>query len=215
MNDTQLLEERLHRLARGPDDADWDDVLHRAEETHAPAATRPPRHRLGLVLAAACVAIAALAVGFSGLLGSSARQASRNQPTATRQTGGPLQFSPIELNFTRGATGITAIDVTVKAATLGGTAQLQVVRGEPDAPASQRQVVYQEQVPLTNLQSPASGPPGTVVLSTWSGTLSPSAWDGGCQNATYVVDVKVSPAAPTSEAQGESAESGSFVCNSS
>ena len=214
MNDTQPLEERLHRLANGPDDADWGDVLRRAGETHTPASPGLTRRRLGLVLAAACVAIAAPAVVFSGLLGSAHRRAS-NPASTTGHTGGPLQFSPITLNFTRGSAGITSIDVTVNAATLGGTAQLQVVRGEPDAPASERQVVFQEQVPLTNLQSPASGPPGTVVLSTWSGALSPDTWAGGCQNATYVVDVKVSPAAPTSEAQGESAESGSFVCSSS
>jgi hypothetical protein len=133
------------------------------------------------------------------------------------QSGEPLGFSPITLSFTRGGQGLTAIDVTVNAATLGGTAQLEVVRGviEGRPEASPSQVVYQEQVPMTNLSSPSSGPPGTVVLSTWSGTLSPRDWAGGCQKGPYEITVKVSPAHPTTGARGEYAESGSFSCSSS
>jgi hypothetical protein len=130
----------------------------------------------------------------------------------------PPHFLPIDLNFTRGDQGITSIGVTINASTLGGTALLQVVRGA-NADISQDnlaggQVVFKEQVPMTDLASPKSGPPGTQALSTWSGTLSPSDWDGGCQKAKYVITVKVSPANPTPEARGEWVESGWFVCGS-
>ena len=131
-------------------------------------------------------------------------------------TAEPPQFSPINLDFTRAGEGIKSIAVTINAPTLGGTALLQVVR-DPRADISYGnlaggQVVFQEQVPMTNIASPQSGPPGTQALSSWSGTLSTSAWDGGCARGKYVMTVKVSPASPTPEARGEWAESGWFVC---
>jgi hypothetical protein len=128
----------------------------------------------------------------------------------------PLQFSPINLDFTRAGEGIKSIAVTINAPTLGGTALLQVVRNARAdisyGNLAGGQVVLQEQVPMTNIASPKSGPPGTQALSTWSGTLATSAWDGGCERRKYVMTVKVSPANPTPEARGEWAESGWFVC---
>jgi hypothetical protein len=211
MSDTQMIEERLRSFGAAPDEPDWPDVLRRAGETPRPAAGRFSRRRLVLVLAA-CVAVAAPAVALSGVLSSG----------SSRPTSEPPQFSPINLDFTRGSQGVTSIDVTINAATLGGTALLQVVRSQfdqapgapPGEPATTGQVVFQEQVPMTNIASPTSGPPGTQALSTWSGTLSPSGWDGGCQKAPYWLTVKVSPAHPTIEAQGEWAQSGWFVCSS-
>jgi hypothetical protein len=128
----------------------------------------------------------------------------------------PLQFSPINLNFTRAGETITSIGVTINAATLGGTALLRVVRNARAdisyGNLAGGQVVFQEHVPMTNIASPKSGHSGTQALSTWSGTLSTSAWDGGCERGKYVITVKVSPANPTPEARGEWVESGWFVC---
>jgi hypothetical protein len=165
-----------------------------------------PSRRFVLAIAVIGLASAASVIGVLVFGGTSSHPIS----------AGPLQFSPLTLDFTRGSEGITSIGVTINAATLGGTALLQVVRGVPDSPQSvtSDQVAFQEQVPMTNIVSPPSGPPGTVILSTWSGTLSPSAWGGGCENTAYVIDVKVSPAVPTREAMGESVESGAFVCSS-
>jgi hypothetical protein len=130
----------------------------------------------------------------------------------------PPHFLPIDLNFTRGDQGITSIGVTINASTLGGTALIQVVRvvGADISETSRAggKVVFQEQVPMTDLASPKSGPPGTEPLSSWSGSLSPSDWDGGCQKAKYVITTKVSPANPTPEARGAWAESGMFICGS-
>lgn len=130
----------------------------------------------------------------------------------------PPHFLPIDLNFTRGDQGITSIGVTVNAATRGGTALVQVVRvvgaDISETSLAGGKVVFNEQVPMTNLASPKSGPPGTQPLSSWSGTLSPSDWEGGCQMAKYVITTKVSPANPTPEARGEWAESGMFICGS-
>ncbi|HJU35865.1 MAG TPA: hypothetical protein VJ716_00410 [Gaiellaceae bacterium] len=130
----------------------------------------------------------------------------------------PPHFLPIDLSFTRGDQGITSIGVTINASTLGGTALVRVVRvvgaDITETSLAGGKVVFQEHVPMTNLASPKSGPPGTQPLSTWSGTLSPSDWDGGCQSAKYVITVKVSPGNPTPEARGEWVESGMFICSS-
>lgn len=128
----------------------------------------------------------------------------------------PLQFSPFNLDFTRAGEKIRSVAVTINAATLGGTALLQVVRNARAdisyGNLAGGKVVFQERVPLTDIASPKSGPPGTEALSSWSGTLPTSAWDGGCARGKYVLTVKVSPANPTPEARGEWAESGWFAC---
>jgi hypothetical protein len=188
MSDTQMIEERLRSFLAAPDDADWQDVLRRAAETPARAAPLFTRRRMALALAA-CIAVAAPAVVFSGLFSSSHTPAQQSQGPITPR--GPLGFMPITLHFTHGAQGITSIDVTVNSSVRDANMRLQVLRGHPYGPDSGRQVVFQEQVPMTNIGSPAVGPPGTVALSTWSGTLSPSDWDGGCQKALYAVQAQV------------------------
>lgn len=128
----------------------------------------------------------------------------------------PPQFSAINLDFTRPGEGIKSIAVTINAPTLGGTALLQVVRdagaGLTLGDLAGGRLVFQKEVPMTDIASPESGPPGTQALSSWSGTLSTSDWDGGCERGRYVITVKVTPANPTPEARGEWVESGSFLC---
>jgi hypothetical protein len=191
MNDTQMIEERLRSFLTVPDDADWEDVLRRAGETSAGAAPRFTRRRIALALVV-CVAVAAPAVVFSGLFSASHTPARQGQgPHPPRPGARPPAFTPIRLDFTRGAQGITSIGVTVNAPDRDAHLRLQVLRGNPYGPDSGRQVVFEGQsVPMTNIRSPAEGPHGTVALSTWSGTLSPSDWDGGCQNALYAVQAQ-------------------------
>jgi hypothetical protein len=191
MNDTQMIEERLRSFVATRDDADWQVVLRRAGETPRRAAPSSTRRRIALALAA-CIAVAAPAIVFSGVLGSSHTAAPPSpQPPAPRGGARPIGYDPMMLNITRDDGGaITSIGVAVNAPTRDATMLLQVITGSPYghivSPAT-RKVVFQEQVPMTNIASPASGPAGTVALSTWSGTLSPSDWDGGCQHALYEV----------------------------
>ena len=189
MSDTQMIEERLRAFLERPDDADWQDVLLRAGDTRKQRRLLT-RRRTAVVLAAG-IAVAAPAVAFSGVLSSSsAPQSSPPNPVLTTRPPAvrtPLGFSPIALQLTRSGQRVTSIDVTVNAPTREATMLLQVLRGSPYGPDSNRTVVFQEQVPMTSIVSPANGPSGTVALSTWSGTLTPSDWDGGCQNALYTV----------------------------
>jgi hypothetical protein len=88
MNDTKTIEERLRNFLAAPDDADWQDVLTRAAETPRQAAGRLTRRRIALALAV-CIAVAASAVAFSGLLGSSSAPSSRTITTPpSRPLGG-------------------------------------------------------------------------------------------------------------------------------
>jgi hypothetical protein len=191
MSDTQMIEERLRGFLATPDGADWQDVRRRAGETPAGPAPLFTRRRMALALAA-CVAVAAPAIVFSGLFSSSHTPVQQSQVTSTpRPRSRPLGFMPITLHFTHGAQGIESIDVTVNAPSRDATMRLQVLRGNPYGPDSGRQVVFQEQASMTNIGSPAEGPIGTVALSTWSGSLSPSDWDGGCRNALYAIQVQV------------------------
>jgi hypothetical protein len=192
MSDTQMIEERLRGFVAAADDADWQDVLRRAGERPKRATPAFTRHRVALALAlAACIAVAAPAIVFSGVFSSSHTAAPRNHPgPAPRGGGRPMGFQPMMLNFTREGQAVTSIDVTVNASIPDATMLLQVITGSPYghivSPAT-RKIVFQEQEPMTNIASPASGPSGTVALSTWSGALSPSDWAGGCQHALYEV----------------------------
>jgi hypothetical protein len=155
---------------------------------------------------AACIAVAAPAVVFSGLFSSSHTPMQQSQVRGTpRPRSIPDGFMPIALRPTQGAHGITSIDVIVNAPSRDADMRLQVLRGNPYGPDSGRQVIFQERAPMTNIASPANGPPGTVALSTWTGTLSPSDWDGGCQNALYAVEAQVG---------GMTARSEWFSCSS-
>jgi hypothetical protein len=141
------------------------------------------RHRL-LVLGSVGCATAAAAIFVT--LGGSVR------PHAVPPSASwPPGFAPIRLEFVRSGGSVASIRVVVNAPRRNGNMRLQVMRGNPYGPDSGRHVVFQEQAPMTNIKSPANGPPGTVALSTWSGTLSPSNWDGGCQNALYAVQAAV------------------------
>jgi hypothetical protein len=188
MTDTQMIEQRLRDFMAVPDDADWDDVLGRAGETPTGSAPLFTRRRLALALAA-CVAVAAavLSVVFST---SHTPARPSGAPIPRREGARPMAFMPITLRLTRGAQGVTSIGVNVNAPSRDANMRLQVLRGNPYGPDSGRRVVFQEEAPMTNIESPAEGPPGTVALSTWSGRLSPSDWDGGCRNALYAVQAQ-------------------------
>lgn len=192
----------------------------KARRIYAGVAARPrraPRRRIAMALAV-CIAVVVAAVGFSGVLDSSHRiNQSVPQRGPAPRGARPMGCDPMRLAFTRGADGVTSIDVTVSAAIRDATMRLRVLRGSPYGPDSNRTVVFQEQVRMSNISSPAQGPPGVVALSTWSGTLSPSDWAGGCQKMLYTVAADVVPAGGSFESPqpgSESTEAAWFTCSS-
>jgi hypothetical protein len=216
MSDTQMIEERLRGYLAVPDDADWHDVLRRAGETPARAAPLFTRRRTVLALAA-CIAVAGSAAVLSGAFTSSH---SAQQPQVTTAPRGvrPMGYQPITLDFTRHGGQVTSINVTANAPIRDATLWLRVLRATdrqcPACSGTEHQVVFQEQVPMTNIASPSDGPPGVVALSTWSGTLSPTDWDGGCQNAYYTVAFASVPSGSQPPDASQSGNSAYFLCSS-
>jgi hypothetical protein len=202
---TETIEQRLHKFVAETDEPAWDDVLARAGKRRA----RLPRGRLVLALAA-CLVAAAFAAFLAGAFSST--------PGTTGGLGPGPYFNPLELQFKHNGGRLTSIDATVNAATLGGTVRVRVVQGVIDETHAGK-IVFQESAPMTDVTSPVSGPPGLELLSTWSGTLSPADWQGGCGNGPYEITVQVIPRVnPTNPngppPNGESVESGSFSCSS-
>jgi hypothetical protein len=160
-------------------------------------ATSAPRRMPGRRLAAAIavsLVVAAIALAFSGLFGSP----KQSQPP--RGHGIPPAYEPLQLTFTRSGQSIASVTVTVQAPISGATMRLQVLRTDPSEllPAMNHvpgsaQVVFQEQAAMTDISPPPTGPGGTVALSTWSGTLSPDDWAGGCQGGLYNISAVVVP----------------------
>jgi hypothetical protein len=131
----------------------------------------------------------------------------------------PPGFDPIALDFIGNGRQIASIEVSVNAPLRDAAMQLWVMRqiAEPYGypaigPAPCRQVVFQRQLPMTDIPSPPEGPRGTVALSAWSGTLVPGDWEGGCRKALYTVQAEVAPLVPSGYAEGMRVGSAYFIC---
>lgn len=154
--------------------------------------------RLTVVSVGAMLAVA----GAAALVLMTQSQVPRSTTSSHSHSGVPPAYQPLTVNLSPGAQGVSSVNVAVDSPVSGASLQVQVLRSNAslpeqamqESPANQ-QVVYQEQVPMTDVASPASGAPGTVALATWSGVLSPADWIGGCQNALYRVVAEI--AAPS------------------
>lgn len=128
-----------------------------------------------------------------------------------------VAFEGLELDFARDGKTTSAIAVRLTAPYRDAKAHLRVLRGNPyggfaGAPTLDRQVVFQTHVRLKNIAAPDDGPPGSVALSTWSGTLTPSDWDGGCEKALYTVHAAMRPVVLPPYAAGIDVGSSCFSC---
>lgn len=165
-----------------PDDAT-------ARRIYAAATTLRTRFR---VTRRVVLVIAAAAVG----IGVAALVVKTPHASTPRGGGGiPPGYHPLALSFIRSGKEIASIAVTVNDPDLDSTLLLQVRRAAASkllqAMNGQSEVVFEKRVPMSKIASPAVGPPGTVALSTWSGTLSPDSWAGGCQDSRSIYSVSV------------------------
>ena len=131
-----------------------------------------PRRRLVLALVAVAIA-GAVVTGLTAIHSGTAKPAPRDRA-----------FLPLtNFRLTRSGQMVTSIAITFTDAHFtDATLALEVIGRDG-------QVVFEERVPMTNTGSTV---PETAV-STWSGTLSPSDWAGGCQNALYTLRFAVYP----------------------
>lgn len=175
----------------------WSEVPKADEETvrrafaYATSGTttrfpRPLRHRgvhplkLRIALpAVAAICAAAAAVVATGTFTGGASQTARHRVNGDQTVGAGL------FDYVHSGGALSSIAVTLNPNVANANVRLQVVHSDATsyakAYAGNAQVVFQEQVSTTTPPAPSSG------LSTWSGTLTPSNWSGGCQNGLYEI----------------------------
>jgi hypothetical protein len=140
----------------------------------------PLRLRVVLPAAAAICAAAVALIATGTLAGGGATHTPRPTVHGDQSPGAGL------FSYFHSGGALSSIAVTLNPNVANASVQLQVVHSEAtsyaEADAGSTQVVFQEQVSTTT--SPAS----SFGLSTWSGTLSPNDWSGGCQRGLY--DIK-------------------------
>ena len=105
---------------------------------------------------------------------------------------------PLTLHIQRSRGRISSIKVTVTTAYHDSVLRLLVLRGSPlgsGGPAPNHPAVFQERVRMTNLPGHGDLPAG-LPLATWTGTLSPTTWKGGCESKRYEVYAEIGPAKP-------------------
>jgi hypothetical protein len=186
------------------------EIARDAHPRRRPSFALAPR-RLAVVGAGAALAVA----GVAALVITTQAPQSPSTVSSSSHSAMPPGFQPLALTFASGAQGVSSINVTVNSPISDASLQIQVFRsdasppdqGETQSPADP-QVVFQEQIPMTNISSPATGPGGTVALATWSGVLTTSDWTGGCQNALYQVVAEI--AAPSGSYSSFSAPADTF-----
>jgi hypothetical protein len=82
MTDTHLIDDRLRRFVSAPNDADWQDVLRRAEVKRRFPLPRVMRRRAVLALAA-CIVVAVPAAAFAHQIGNLLGISNKGTPVAT------------------------------------------------------------------------------------------------------------------------------------
>ena len=195
-----------------PDEATARRIYARA--TSGRLTRRVPGARLALAgaLAVATIGGTVAALVATGTIGG------ETTATTPRVALGQAPYNALAWNFTASDHTFTSIALTIRAKIADATMQLRVVRSDatqvPQAYRAASRVVFQEQVPMADLQSPATD--GT--LSTWSGEILPGNWDGGCDNALYRIETAEYPAGKSIDNPFESAETerdstGWFQCS--
>ncbi len=181
---------------------------------------RTPK-RMVAILGSAAICAAGAAVVVVGMVGGGG---SRAVTQALRPTGGGLVSPSIStsVNYNRSGGALSSIAVTLTPDVADASIQLQVIHSDASTYAEaysqeyagNAAVVFEEQVPATPTPSTTS----SRHLSTWSGTLSPSQWSGGCQSGLYRITwVAVGPgssfASPGADSEADSTEW--FSCSGS
>lgn len=179
------------------------------------------KRRIG-VFAGAALFAAVVAVAAAGTFGGGGAKQAVRPPV--KVAGGDLPHAPMSVNPTFSGGTLSSVAVTVNPDIADASVRVQVIHSDAttyaDAYAAESagtdQVVFQEQGSATNTSTP-----GAAGASTWSGTLSPSDWSGGCQSGLYRIAVVwvgpgtlfANPAASPTSGGGD--ESSWFSCKGS
>jgi hypothetical protein len=183
-----------------------------------------PSVRLAAIVGAGALSAAVAAMAATGTFNDNAKHArtvGAGPPASTRHLrtvgGTEAPGDPMSVTYNRSGGTLSSINLTVNPSMPDASIELQVLHSSAstasDVNTANSEVVYQAQVSATNTSSTAAEP------SSWSGTLSPSDWSGGCQSGLYqILAVSVGPGtslANASSANSERDYSGAFSCSGS
>ena len=140
-----------------------------------------------LVAVAAVIALAGIAGGLSLTLGGGSSPKPWVIGPAGGGPSGKISLNPLSTEFTAGDNAYSSIDVSLLSIDNATALELRVVRSDAsdvaDADSAASTVVFDDQVSMNDDGNPEDG-----SYTTWSGTLTPSEWNGGCQQALYRIE---------------------------
>jgi hypothetical protein len=168
-----------------PDDPVSDRIYARATSSR-PRIARP---RLAVLIAATAVAAVGVAA-LDGTFEGGATQANEGGPKIALKVAPPdiLSVTP---DLSDDGT-LASLSVTTKPTIADANTEVEVLLFD-NTRTGTNHVVFEEQVPTT--------------ASSWSGTLYPNDWSGGCQSGRYaVLVVSVAPGASLDDATPENSE---------
>jgi hypothetical protein len=163
-----------------PDDQTTQQIYERATSGRRRLATRNR-----LVAVAAVLALAGLAGGLTAAFTGGGSPKPWKIESAAGGASGKLMLNPLSTTFTADGNEYSAIDVSLLSMT-ATSLEVRVVRSDAadvaDADSAPNSVVFDEQGVTTDSSNPED------TYTTWSGTLTPSEWNGGCQQALYRIE---------------------------
>jgi hypothetical protein len=167
-----------------PDDATARRIYFRAKAEPRRVVTRG-RVALAVAVLAAAGTVVALGTTPGRRAGAPTVRSGPTGSTAPGGAGPTDGNNPPTVHFTASGNEYTSIDLTIRSSTPEAIGRVLVFRSDASdahkADNAPDHVVFREQVSVTSVKPTAVDP----TQSTWSGTLTPSEWAGGCQHALY------------------------------
>jgi hypothetical protein len=140
-----------------------------------------------LVAVAVVLALAGIAGGLTATLGGGSSLKPWKIGAGGGAASGKISLNPLSTEFTAAGAAYDSIDVSLLSVDNATALELRVVRSDAadvaDADSAASTVVFDDQVSMSDDGNPEDG-----SYTTWSGTLTPSEWNGGCQEALYRIE---------------------------
>jgi hypothetical protein len=138
-----------------------------------------------LVALATVLALAGIAGGLTAAFSGGGALKPWKIGSAGGGPSGKLMVNPLTTDFTANGNEYSSIDVSLLSMS-ATTLELRVVRSDAsdvaNADTAASTVVFDKQAATTDSSNPED------TYTTWSGALTPSEWNGGCQQALYRIE---------------------------
>lgn len=153
---------------------------------NATSGKRRPATRRRVVIAVAVLALAVIAAVLGVMLSGGGNKI-QTGPVHPGGPGGGMALAPFSLTPHVASGELASLDVTLRSTRPDNTLDVKVVRQDGS------EVVFTEQVAPTVYDSAMQD----ATHASWSGTLTPSEWTGGCQSGLYRIEYAFGPDSDT------------------